>query len=174
MYNLQNMRRVKLINYILSALPMVAVMVVIFVFSGSAGGMSSAQSNAVGEWLLGVLGIEIPPGQSASDVDIFWGFTVRKCAHVFLYFCLGASAVLFVAALSAKALPQWRPSISAGGAVIISFFYACLDELHQSFVEGRDGTFADVGIDAIGFVLAVVLCMAVWYLVLAIRTARTI
>lgn len=162
----------KIIKILLVTLPMVAVMVVIFVFSGSAGGMSSAQSNAVGEWLLGVLGIEIPPGQSASDVDIFWGFTVRKCAHVFLHFCLGASAVLFVAALSAKALPQWRPSISAGGAVIISFLYACLDELHQSFVAGRDGTFADVGIDAIGFVLAAVLCMAVGYLVLFIRRKR--
>ena len=171
---MQREAKCRWLKILLAALPMVAVMVVIFVFSGSAGGMSSAQSNAVGEWLLGVLGIEIPPGQSASDVDIFWGFTVRKCAHVFLYFCLGASAVLFVAALSAKALPQWRPSISAGGAVIISFLYACLDELHQSFVAGRDGTFADVGIDAIGFVLAALLCMAVWYLVLAIRTARTI
>lgn len=171
---MQREAKCRWLKILLAALPMVAVMVVIFVFSGSAGGMSSAQSNAVGEWLLGVLGIEIPPGQSASDVDIFWGFTVRKCAHVFLYFCLGASAVLFVAALSAKALPQWRPSISAGGAVIISFLYACLDELHQSFVAGRDGTFADVGIDAIGFVVAALLCMAVWYLVLAIRTARTI
>ena len=171
---MQREAKCRWLKILLAALPMVAVMVVIFVFSGSAGGMSSAQSNAVGEWLLGVLGIEIPPGLSASDVDIFWGLTVRKCAHVFLYFCLGASAVLFVAALSAKALPQWRPSISAGGAVIISFLYACLDELHQSFVAGRDGTFADVGIDAIGFVMAALLCMAVWYLVLAIRTARTI
>ena len=170
---MQREAKCRWLKILLAALPMVAVMVVIFVFSGSAGGMSSAQSNAVGEWLLGVLGIEIPPGQSASDVDIFWGFTVRKCAHVFLYFCLGASAVLFVAALSAKTLPQWRPSISAGGAVIISFLYACLDELHQSFVAGRDGTFADVAIDAIGFVLAAVLCMAVWYLVLFIRRKRT-
>ena len=171
---MQREAKCRWLKILLAALPMVAAMVVIFVFSGSAGGMSSAQSNAVGEWLLGVLGIEIPPGQSASDVDIFWGFTVRKCAHVFLYFCLGASAVLFVAALSAKALPQWRPSISAGGAVIISFLYACLDELHQSFVAGRDGTFADVGIDAIGFVLASLLCMVVWYLMLAIRAGRTI
>ena len=169
---MQRKAKCRWLKILLAALPMVAVMVVIFVFSGSAGGMSSAQSNAVGEWLLGVLGIEIPAGQSASDVDIFWGFTVRECAHVFLYFCLGASAVFFVAALSAKALPQWRPSISAGGAVIISLIYACLDELHQSFVAGRDGTFADVGIDAIGFVLASLLCMAVWYLMLAIRTAR--
>ena len=171
---MQRKAKCRWLKILLATLPMLAVMVVIFVFSQRAGDVSSEQSNAVGEWLLGVLGIEIPPGQSASDVDIFWGFTVRKCAHVFLYFCLGASAVLFVASLSAKALPQWRPSISAGGAVIISFLYACLDELHQSFVAGRDGTFADVGIDAIGFVVAALLCMAVWYLVLAIRTARTI
>ena len=52
------------------------------------------------------------------------------------------------------------------------YWRACLDELHQSFVAGRDGTFFDVGIDAIGVVLAAVLCMAVGYLVLFIRRKR--
>ena len=70
-------------NNLLATLPMLAVMVVIFVFSQRAGDVSSEQSNAVGEWVLGILGIEIPPGQSASDVDIIWGFTIRKCAHIF-------------------------------------------------------------------------------------------
>ena len=47
-----------------------------------------------------------------------------------------------------------------------------LDELHQAFVAGRGSKIEDVGIDAIGFVLAAVLCMAVWYLVLFIRRKR--
>ena len=118
-----NVSHRKYFKLALGIIPMLAVMVVIYVFSGSAGGMSSAQSNAVGEWLLGVLGIEIPPGQSASDVDIFWGFTVRKCAHVFLYFCLGASAFLFVSRLPFRTEPAWRPVICAGGRSAVSGVY---------------------------------------------------
>ena len=56
--------------------------------------------------------------------------------------------------------------ICAGGAAVISFLYACSDELHQSFVAGRDGKFADVGVDAIGFLTVSILILAVWYLVL--------
>lgn len=161
------------IKILLATLPMLAVMVVIFVFSHRAGDASSEQSNAVGEWVLGILGIEIPPGQSASDVDIFWGFTIRKCAHIFLYLLLGASAFLFASCLPLCAERLWRPVVCGGGAVAISFLYACLDELHQAFVAGRGSKIEDVGIDAIGFVLAAVLCMAVWYLVLFICRKRT-
>ena len=162
----------KNLRFLIGILPMLAVMVVIFVFSQRAGDVSSEQSNAVGEWALGILGIEIPPGQSASDVDIFWGFTIRKCAHIFLYLLLGASAFLFASCLPFRVEHLWRPVICAGGAVAISFLYACLDELHQAFVAGRGSKIEDVGIDAIGFVLAAVLCMAVWYLVLFIRRKR--
>ena len=167
-----NVSHRKYFKLALGIIPMLAVMVVIFVFSHRAGDASSEQSNAVGEWVLGILGIEIPPGQSASDVDIFWGFTIRKCAHIFLYLLLGASAFLFASCLPLRVEPQWRPVVCAGGAVAISFLYACLDELHQAFVAGRGGKIEDVGIDAIGFVLAAVLCMAVWYLVLFIRRKR--
>ena len=168
-----NVSHRKYFKLVLGIIPMLAVMIVIFIFSQRAGDASSEQSNAVGEWALGILGIEIPPGQSASDVDIFWGFTIRKCAHIFLYLLLGASAFLFVSRLPFRTEPAWRPVVCAGGAVAISFLYACLDELHQAFVAGRGSKIEDVGIDAIGFVLAAVLCMAVGYLVLFIRRKRS-
>ena len=162
----------KNLRFLIGILPMLAVMIVIFIFSHRAGDASSEQSNAVGKWVLGILGIEIPPGQTASDVPILWGLTIRKFAHIFLYFCLGASAFLFMAMLPMGNHRLQRPAWCGGGALLISFAYACLDEWHQSFVAGRSGKMADVGIDAIGFVLAAVLCMAVGYLVLFIRRKR--
>ena len=157
---------------LLSALPMIAVMVGIFLFSGQPGEASAGVSNGVGEWLLGILGIEIPPGMSASNVPIVFGLTIRKLAHIFLYFLLGGTSFLFVATLPVKTAAKVRPAVSGGLALVISLLCACLDEIHQSFVPGRAAQIQDVGVDAIGFCLAIALCMATSYIVLAARAKR--
>lgn len=155
----------KFVKIILCALPMLAVMVGIFLFSGQRGEASAGVSNGVGEWLLGILGIEIPPGMSASNVPIVFGLTIRKLAHIFLYFLLGGTSFLFAATLPVKTVAKVRPAVSGGIAFVISLLYACLDEVHQSFVPGRAAQIQDVGVDAIGFVLAIVLIMIIWYFV---------
>lgn len=160
------------VRLFLSSLPMLAVMVVIFLFSGQQGEVSAGTSNGVGEWLLGILGIEIPPGMSASRVPIIFGLNIRKLAHIFLYFLLGGTSFLFVATLPIKATRNKWPAVSGGIALVISLLYACLDEVHQSFVPGRAAQLRDVGVDAIGFVLAVVLCLAIWYLALLAKNRR--
>ena len=157
---------------LLSILPMLAVMVGIFLFSGQQGEASAGVSNGVGEWLLGILGIGIPPGMSASNVPIIFGLTIRKLAHIFLYFLLGGTSFLFAATLPVKAAAKAKPAISGGIALVISLLYACLDEVHQSFVPGRAAQIQDVGVDAIGFVLAIALCMAASYIVLAVRAKK--
>lgn len=151
---------------------MLAVMVVIFLFSGQQGTESAGVSNGVGEWLLGVLGIEIPPGMSASRVPIILGLNIRKLAHIFLYFLLGGTSFLFASALPIKATRNKRPAVSGGIALVISLLYACLDEIHQSFAPGRAAQLQDVGIDAIGFVFAILLCMAIWYLALLVKEKK--
>ena len=156
----------------LLSLPMLAVMVGIFLFSGQQGEASAGVSNGVGEWLLGVLGIEIPPGMSASNVPILFGLTIRKLAHIFLYFLLGGTSFLFAATLPVKTAAKAKPAVSGGIAFVISLLYACLDEVHQSFVPGRAAQLRDVGVDAIGFCLAIVLCMAASYIVLAARAKK--
>ena len=155
----------KFVKIILCALPMLAVMVGIFLFSGQQGEASAGVSNGVGEWLLGILGIEILPGMSASNVPILFGLTIRKFAHIFLYFLLGGTSFLFAATLPVKTVAKVRPAVSGGIAFVISLLYACLDEVHQSFVPGRAAQIQDVGVDAIGFVLAIVLIMTIWYFV---------
>lgn len=161
------MKKIKLsksqtIKICVSAALTIAVMVIIFVMSSQTGGQSTGASNGFGEWVLGVLGIDVPPGQTASDVVIFAGFRIRNLAHIFLYACLGVSSYALSASLWGIRAPL-KPSrilFSALCAFGFSLFYACTDEFHQYFVSGRSATIRDIGIDCIGITLAAALCSA--------------
>ncbi len=69
-----------------------------------------------------------------------WDLVLRKLAHLVEYAILGLSLSRAVAAAPAFAL---------------GVLYAVSDEVHQSFVEGRNGSPWDVAIDAAGVGLAV-------------------
>jgi VanZ family protein len=72
-----------------------------------------------------------------------WDTVLRKCAHVTEYAVLGA--------LLYRALEREAPALAAGIA------YAFTDELHQHFVRGRHPSPVDVGIDAAGVALGMLL-----------------
>ena len=74
-----------------------------------------------------------------------WDTILRKLAHLTEYAILGA--------LLCRAVR--RPAV----AVAIATLYAVTDEVHQTFVEGRHGAPLDVGIDAIGAIVGVL----VWH-----------
>lgn len=80
-------------------------------------------------------------------------FVLRKCAHVTEY------AVLTL--LWARAVRGLRGTGgargAAAGAAAIALLWAASDEWHQTFVEGRVGAIHDVGIDAIGVTIALLL-----------------
>ena len=78
----------------------------------------------------------------------FWDLVLRKLAHAGVF-----------AALTLLWLHALRPLIARAllAAVAISFLYAIADEYHQTFVSGRHGSPADVGIDAIGIGVAVLI-----------------
>ncbi|MHB8527548.1 MAG: VanZ family protein [Candidatus Acidiferrales bacterium] len=68
---------------------------------------------------------------------------IRKCAHVTEYFIFGL--------LLLRTIRNRRPGFRlswALAAILIVFAYACVDELHQSFVPGRGVEFSDVLLDA--------------------------
>ena len=109
---------------------------------------------------------------SASNVPIIFGLTIRKLAHIFLYFLLGGTSFLFAATLPVKVAAKVGLAVSGGIALVISLLYACLDEVHQSFVPGRAAQIQDVGVDAIGFVLSIALCMVASYIVLVVRAKK--
>ena len=72
-----------------------------------------------------------------------WDLILRKLAHMAEYGLLWF--------LWHRALGRRSPAV----AVAITLAYAASDELHQSFVEGRNGTPVDVLVDAVGVAAAV-------------------
>jgi VanZ family protein len=72
-----------------------------------------------------------------------WDTVLRKCAHVTEYAVLGA--------LLYRALEREAPALALGVA------YAATDEFHQHFVRGRHPSPVDVGIDAVGVALGMLL-----------------
>lgn len=73
----------------------------------------------------------------------------RKIIHALTYFTL---AVVWWWALA----PPLSTRRALPIAVAIAFAYACSDEFHQHFVEGRHGSPVDVAIDSVGIVAAVI------------------
>ena len=84
---------------------------------------------------------------SDSDKHVWWVFALRKVAHF--------SEYALLCALWFRAL---RPRLSVDGvlraAVGICVAYAVTDELHQTLVDGRIGTWHDVVIDTAGALTA--------------------
>ena len=82
-------------------------------------------------------------------------FLIRKCAHLTEYGILGA--------LTFRALRGERKSWSARwaiGAIVFTIVIASIDEIHQSFVPSRTGTWHDVLLDAAGAAIAQIVIRA--------------
>ena len=76
-----------------------------------------------------------------------WDTVLRKCAHVTEYAVLGA--------LLYRAFEREAAALAAGIA------YAATDEVHQHFVRGRHASPVDVGIDAVGVAVGMLLWLRV-------------
>ena len=72
-----------------------------------------------------------------------WDLVLRKLGHAAEFAVLGALLV--------RALGRSLPAFAVGVA------YAISDEVHQSFVAGRDAAPLDVAIDAVGVAVGVLL-----------------
>ena len=77
-----------------------------------------------------------------------WDLVLRKLAHAAEFAVLGA---LLLRALG-------RPLT----AFVLGTAYAVSDEIHQAFVAGRVGSPVDVGIDAVGVAVGIVLGLRLW------------
>jgi len=79
-------------------------------------------------------------------------FLLRKIAHGVEF---GLLTVLWARAGAGLWRTPWRVVVPVAAAVALA--WAAVDERHQHFVEGRVGSLRDIGIDAIGIVVAVAL-----------------
>ena len=115
---------------------------IIFYMSNQPANISSAQSGGVIEMLstLPILGNVIKAMMQNGTAE----FVIRKSAHMFSYATL---AVLCFMSMYDVRVNLKKISIVS---FIITFIYACTDEIHQLFINGRSGEFRDVLVDSTG------------------------
>ncbi len=138
---------------LMAFLPAAAWYAVIFAFSSQTGEESGQLSGALVDKSIGWMGAWGEVFLADWDAFLFLSFLVRKAAHMGIFFILTG--------LLAFAL--WRLGLDCrtNGAVstVLCAVLAGLDELHQTFVPGRDGKLSDVLIDLGGGVCF----LAVWW-----------
>lgn len=161
-------KKKKEIQYkILTAIPVLLLMAVIFVFSAKTAAKSMEESDAVVDIVMGLA----PEGGDTlqSDREKLYEVLVvivRKGAHMAEYAVLCMLTALHLATWK---LPYRRLAISS---VLFAAFYAATDEFHQLFVEGRSGEVKDVLIDSAGAVIGVFTFTIIWQLALRYRRKK--
>jgi len=119
-------------------------MVGIFIMSNQPARISDSQSGGLID-ILSKIGLDMNNifGQLSN-------FIVRKCAH-FLEYMILALLVLNVLKL------YFNMKQVVIITIVFVFLYACSDEIHQLFVQGREGAIRDVIIDTCGGITLVLI-----------------
>ena len=130
------------------------LMVFIFVHSAMPGDVSGSESRFFAEILSSIIGISFQVAH----------FIVRKAAHFTEFAILGAClTVNFNDYKSKNEIIETDKTLTRNMVLrhplifawIAGTLYACTDEFHQLFVEGRSGEIRDVCIDSAGVILGV-------------------
>lgn len=83
-------------------------------------------------------------------------FGVKKFSHAFIYALL---AVMMLWGIRGNERVAWQHLV---GAFVLTVLYAVTDEYHQTYVAGRDGQLFDVGVDAVGATIGLVIRLWLW------------
>ena len=131
-------------------------MIVIFMFSNQNATKSESTSDKVASTIIDTVEVVTKEEITEDKKEILiedTKFVVRKTAHFTLYFILGLLAYLTLKSYSIKKIVIF--------SILFCFLYACSDEIHQMFLDGRTGKILDVFIDTIGSVVGIYLCLLV-------------
>lgn len=141
-------------------------MAVIFAFSAQTKEESSAVSESFSDRLVSATGIlfhlHIDEERLREIADALENI-VRKGAHMTEFAILAALLYVWLDRW------QWARLRRYGAAVMLAAVYACSDEIHQLFVEGRAGLVSDVFIDSAGALLGLGLFILIQRFIVWIR-----
>lgn len=139
-----------MIKKIIYTILLILWMIIIFLFSNQNSTTSQSTSDKVASGIVDTVQTVTKQEITKEKKDSFIDNTrvlIRKSAHFMLYFVLGILAYL---TLSSYSVPK-----TVLISIIFCFIYACSDEVHQMFLNGRTGKITDVCIDTIGSSLAI-------------------
>ena len=126
-------------------------MVLIFDFSNDNGVESSNKSDGI---IIKSIQIVFKHNLTEEEKNILQKrlvVPVRKTAHLLVYLILGI--------LIMNVLVEFKPinKQTILSALLICFLYACSDEIHQLFINGRSGEVKDVLLDTIGSIIGIII-----------------
>ncbi len=127
-----------------SLLLLIIWMILIFVMSSFNADISSNQSGIIVSFISKIFNI--------NNIELL-SLIIRKMAHFLEYFILGILMLNVIINYNKKIYLSY----------IFSILYACLDEVHQLFVNGRSGQITDVLIDSTGIILGILLYRIIRY-----------
>lgn len=158
------MKQKQLAIRLLSFVPTLFLLSLIFGFSAQSGEESGSLSFQISLFLVRLISPFLPA--STSEAVLYERaelihFFVRKAAHMSEYFLLALSLQLPLAAWFSQRFTR-KARILAG--FFLTVLFASIDEFHQTFVPGRSGNFTDVCIDSTGAALASLLLLLVYIL----------
>lgn len=148
----------------LSFLPAIVMMCIIFSFSAQDGVDSGSLSHEVSVKIVEVGNEVLQKGLSDWEIDEVATkieYPVRKVAHMTEYFLLAVAVSFPFYVYGLRGFPL----MLVAGAICVGF--ACGDEYHQSFVDGRGPSARDVGIDSIGVFAGIITVRIFCWIVLA-------
>ena len=142
----------------ISLLCVIAVMVIIFLFSAQSAEESSELS---GQFVEIIIKIFIPDYNNLSllqqqEINDKIGFVIRKTAHFTEFSLLGFFLMLYLLT-TRHIFGKIKNKIFFLFCVswFLGTFYAVTDEIHQSFVSGRYSSIKDVLIDSSGVLFGI-------------------
>lgn len=151
-----------ILKHIVTWIPAVCIMGIIFYFSSMVADDSSNTSIPIAEFVLGqVEQITGVSAEAGSQLYEFVHHCVRKAGHFLEYMALGCTLVLPYAFLCAGNFYKMKILLISE---LSAALYACTDEFHQIFVDGRDGNFTDVGIDSLGAFTGICVGFLFWWI----------
>lgn len=159
-----------------------AIMVLIFCFSAQSGGESGSLSDSIARMLASTFvgDFDTMPIEQQTQIIAQMSWPIRKTAHASEYACLAISLVITCWQLHAwrcdkkAVMPSLGRRVALVGvaAFVIAVLYACSDEIHQLFIDGRAGQVADVLVDASGAAIGCLLMCLVMHAFLKRRLAK--
>ncbi|MDF2678620.1 MAG: phosphotransbutyrylase [Bacillota bacterium] len=141
-------------NRIISWLPVILWMLIIFLFSSQPASDSDGFSRGFTSILIDIIGRILPIDvvtSTGADVIAKYNHIVRKLAHFTVYLIL---SILVANALENNKKFNYKIFLYS---LLICVFYAISDEFHQLFVSGRGCQIKDVLIDSIGSFMGLVI-----------------
>ena len=114
--------------------------------------LSSQNGETSGNLSSTILGYLINLNLLPANVVSILSLLIRKAAHMSEY------AILAILLFNILNEYDYNSKIKFLSALLFSFVYACGDEFHQTFVNGRAGQITDVLIDSLGAFFGLLLC----------------